>query len=181
MSDVAMSGRATTGTRGRRRLAMFAACAAVALGGSLGSTPAQAGYYDSYYGGGYRPCSYNGCGYRPCSYRCGYSYGCGSCGCYRRCGYGYSSRRGLVYERRYTERSYVERRYWPRHHHHYSSYGWPYGYRSSGGAFPWGYAGVRDWQAPSSGYGYGGYAPSSYGYGYEPPPRPPAPVWDGDY
>jgi hypothetical protein len=154
------------------RLAMIVAGVLALLGSFVVTAPAQAGYYgDSYYG--YGP--------RPCSYRCGYSYEpyryrCSSCGCYRRC---YShSRPGLVYERRFVEREYVERRYgWSGRNYYGRRYGYnPYGgyYRNGGyyGRFPYGYGGVRTWRSP---YGYQ-YAPSAYRYAVDEPPRPPAAV-----
>jgi hypothetical protein len=164
---------------GRSRLVLIVAGVLALLGTFVVTAPAQAGYYDdSYYGSS--PCSYR-CGYRYSPYRYAprrYYHGCSACGCERRC---YStSRPGLVYERRYVERAYVERRYgWPARHYrrHYGYY--PYGgYRSWSRPPPWGY-----------GYGYGGIGrrwptPSAYGYEpsadrYEEPPRPPAPVWGG--
>jgi hypothetical protein len=158
-----MNSPATAHPRGRSRLALIAAGVLALLGSFVVTAPAQAGYYDGSY---------------PCSYRCGYSpyryyHQCSACGCGRRC---YSaSRPSLVYERRYREREYVERRYgWPARHYrrHYGYY--PGGYRSSWSRpFPWGYGGVR--RAP---YGYR-YEPSADRY-EEPPPRP-APVWDGGY
>jgi len=155
---------------GRSRLALIAATVLALLGSFVVTAPAQAGYYgDSYYG--YHPCSYR-CGYSP--YR--YDRGCSACGCWRRCHS--SARPSLLYERRYVEREYVERRYgWRPVHHHRRHYGYnPYGYRSWSTPFPWGYGGVRDWRTP---YGYGyRYQPSAETY--EEPPRPPAPVWDGN-
>jgi hypothetical protein len=148
------------------RLAIIVAGVLALLGSFMFAAPAQAGYYgESYYG----PSSYYGA--RPCSYHCGYGYsrpyryygGCSSCGCYRRC---YSRRPGLIYERRYVEREFVERRYgygWPEHSYrrpcgYYSGCGG--GYRSS--SFPYGYGGVRSWRSP-----YGDqYEPSAYQYGY---------------
>jgi hypothetical protein len=173
------------------RLALILAGVLALLGSFVVAAPAQAGYYDdSNYG------SYPGYGYY---------HRCSACGCGRRCTS--ISRPGLVYERRYFEREFVERRYaWPARHYrrHYGYY--PYGgYRSSSRRYPWGYGGVRGWRAP---YSYR-YEPSAdryaepprprapvwdavsgwrapYGYRYEPsadryeqPPRPPAPVWDG--
>lgn len=101
--------------------------------------PAQAGEYGD---PDYRsyPCSYGRCGSRP----------------------------GLVYERRYTEREYVERRYgWPARHirRAYGNYS-DGGYRSWSRPFPWGYGGVRYWRAPHA-YRYDPYA----GAGYEERPR----------
>jgi hypothetical protein len=158
-----------------RRLALIVAGALALLGSLAVTAPAQAGYY-GYDGYGYRPpCSY-GCGYRP--YR--YHYGCSSCGCYRHC---YSGSRGYVYERRYIEREYVERRYGCCHHH--------YGYYPDGGyhrdgyypsadygrPFPYGYGGVRYWRPP---YGYSRFdlGGGRYGAGYEEPPRPLEPIAD---
>jgi hypothetical protein len=168
----------------RRRWAVLAA-GVIALLGSLAVTaPAQAGYY-----GGY------GYGYNPCSYHCGYGYpryhyGCSACGCYRRC---YSGSRSYVYERKFIERIYVERRYGCCHHHYgYGGYGGYGGYRHYGGyypdegyrrpfpyggyrrPFPYGYGGVRYWRAP---YGYDRpYAEGSGEGYYQEPPRPPAPI-----
>jgi hypothetical protein len=177
-----MNSPATARPPGRRRLALIAAGALALLGSFVVTAPAQAGYYEDSY---YRP--------NPCSYRCGYGYPhygyapryynrCSSCGCYRGCGSGYRS--GLVYERRYVEREYVERRYGCcRHHYGYGGYG---GYRHYGGyypdegyrrPFPYGYGGVRYWQAPSGYYRFGEpYAEGSGGGYYEAPPRPPAPI-----
>lgn len=158
---------------GRRRLALIAAGALALLGSFVVTAPAQAGYYEDSY---YRP--------NPCSYRCGYGYphygyqhygyapyryryGCSTCG----------SRPSLVYERRYVEREFVERRYgWPPHHccRHYGYY--PYGgaYRSWPRPYPYGYGGVgRRWPTP---YGYR-YEPTADRY--EEPPRPPLPVGTG--
>jgi hypothetical protein len=152
----------------RGRLALIAAGALALLGWF--TTPAQAGYYGDPY-------------YTPdrCSYRCGYPaypyypvyhrhYGCYSCG------------RHLIYERRYIEREYVERRYGYGYHRHYGCYS--YGYRCHYGYNP--YGPDRSWARPW-GYGYGGIgrrwpAPylAAYGDGYEEPPRPPAPIYDGD-
>jgi hypothetical protein len=170
MLEVAMNSPAVARPPGRSRLALIAATVLALLGSFVVTAPAQAGYYgDSYYG--YHPCSYR-CGYSP--YR--YDRGCSACGCWRRCHS--SARPSLLYERRYVEREYVERRYgWRPVHHHRRHYGYnPYGYRSWSTPFPWGYGGVRDWRTP---YGYGyRYQPSAETY--EEPPRPPAPVWDGN-
>jgi hypothetical protein len=174
-----MSSPAIARPPGRRRLALIVAGVLALLGSFAVTAPAQAGYYDdSYYGS------------NPCSYRCGYGYPryryapyrhygeCSPCGCYRRCHS--TSRPGLVYERRYFERSYVERRYgWPARHYYPRHYGYnPYGgYRSYSRPYPWGYGygGVgRRWPTPS----VYGYEPSAERY-YEEPPRPPAPVWGG--
>jgi hypothetical protein len=153
------------------RSAIIVAGVLALLGSFMVTAPAHAGYYGESYSG---PGSYYGS--RPCSYRCGYGYsrpyryyggGCSSCGCYRRC---HSGSRGLIYERRYVEREFVERRYgwsgsYGRHYGYSPYYG---GYRSS---FPYGYGGVRSWRSPY-GYQYGG--PSAYQYAAE--PRPPAPI-----
>ena len=159
-----MNSPATARPPWRGRLALIVAGVLALLGSFMVTAPAQAGYYDdSYYGS------------NPCSYRCGYGYGypryryapyreyggCSPCGCYRRC-HSYS-RPGVVYERRYVEREYYERRY---------GYGYG-GYRSWSRPYPWGYGGVRGWRAP---YSYR-YEPSADRY--EEPPRPPAPVWGG--
>jgi hypothetical protein len=188
MLKAAISGHANARPPRRRRWALPAA-GVVALFGSLAVTaPAQAGYYGDY-GYGYRPgCSY-GCGYRP------YHYGCSACGCYRHC---YSGSRGYVYERRYIEREYVERRFGCCHRHYgdypyggYRHYGdYPYGgYRHYGdypyegyrrrfpyggydGPFPYGYGGVRYWRPPS------GYYRSADVI--EDAPRPPAPILGED-
>ena len=157
------------------RLALIVA-GVVALLGWFAS-PAHAGYYGDYgYGGG------------PCSYRCGYHpyypiyrrhYGCYSCGPH------------LVYERRFVEREYVERRYGYGYHRHYGCYSYyrchagyypyggyyrrPVGYDGYGGGY--GYGGVgRRWPLPFDGYGP---VPGPYAAGYDdPPPRPPAPIYD---
>jgi hypothetical protein len=173
-----MNSPATGRPPGHSRLVMIAAGVLALLGALVVTAPAQAGYYgDSYYGS------------NPCSYRCGYRYApepyyrrCSACGCGRSC---YStSRPGLVYERRFVEREYVERRYgWGARH-----YRRPCGYYSCGGYrrpyygysrpyYPYGYGGVRSWRSP---YGYR-YEPSAdrYADGYEEPPRPPLPVGDG--
>src|ERR1700741_3320330 len=156
MLKAAISGHANARPPRRRRWALPAA-GVVALFGSLAVTaPAQAGYYGDY-GYGYRPgCSY-GCGYPR------YHYGCSACGCYRRC---YSGSRGYVYERRYIEREYVERRHdgCCRHgyggYRHYGGYYPDEGYRRPfpfGGyerPFPYGYGGVRYWRAPVGYYRY---------------------------
>ncbi len=194
MLEVTMNSPATARPPWRSRLALIVAGVLALLGSFVVTAPAQAGYFvvtapaqagyydDSYYGSNYgsNPCSYR--------YRCGYGYpryryapyrdygGCSACGCYRRC-HSYS-RPGLVYERRYVEREYYERRYgyggYRRHYgdYPYGGYRRPYGYY--GGyrrPFPWGYGGIR-----GRPYSYG-YEPSAYGY--EEPPRPPAPVWGG--
>ena len=168
MLKVSVSDHARARAPRRRLLALIVAGMVALLGTFVATAPAQAGYYEDSYYGGYRP-------YAP------YRYRCSACGCWRRC---YStSRPGLVYERRYVEREFVERRYgWPVHHYrrHYGYY--PYGgYRSWSRPFPWGYGGVRTWRAPSYGWQapYSGYEPTAERYGYEEPPRPPAPVWDG--
>jgi hypothetical protein len=170
-----MNSPATARSPGRSRLALIAAGFLALLGSFVVTAPAQAGYYnDSYYGSS--PCSYRprcGYGFSPYRYAPYRRYGCSGCGgCYRRCGPVYRS--GGVYERRYIEREFVERRYgygWPyRRNYGYNPYG---GYRFEPSGFPWGYGGVRNWRAP---YG-SGYQPSAYGY--EEPPRPPAPVWGG--
>src|SRR6266849_10819599 len=116
MLEATMNSPATVRPPGRSRLALIVAGVLALLGSFAVTAPAQAGYYDdSNYGYNYgsNPCSYR--------YRCGYSYprdryapyrdygGCSACGCYRRC-HSYS-RPGLVYERRYVEREYYERRY----------------------------------------------------------------------
>ena len=160
----------------RRRLAMIVAGALALLGSFVVTAPAQAGYYDGGYYGGYygsHPCSYR-CGYR--SYAPRYYNGCGRCGCYRRCG------SGAVFERRYIEREFIERRYGygGGYRHCYGDYpcgGYRphYGYYPSYGGYrrPWGYGygGVgRRWPTPSLSY-------EPIGDGYEEPPRPPAPVY----
>ena len=174
-----MNSPATVRPPGRSRLALIVAGALALVGSFAVTAPAQAGYYDdSNYGSnyGYNPCSYRsrcGYGYSPYRYAPRYYNGCSSCGCYRRCG---GARSGVVYERRYVEREYTERRY---------GYG---GYRRHYGYNP--YGGYRRDYGYRGGYGYGGVGrrwptPSIYGYqssadGYEEPPRPPAQVWDGD-
>jgi len=173
-----MNGIATVRARARR-LALIVAGIFALLGSSLVTAPAHAGYYEE--------------GYNPCGYRCGYPvrhyyppyryhYGCYSCG------------RRLIYERRYVEREFVERRYGYgggyRHYGYYPYrpryYGYyPYrrhygcnsceGYRPSG--YGYGYGGVgRRWPVPYAD-GDGPYAER-----YEDPPRPPAPIGDeGEY
>jgi hypothetical protein len=167
MLEFTMNGIGMSYLPARSRLALIAA-AALALVGSL-ATPAQAGY-DGYYGY-YGP--------NPCAYRCGYPvyryypyrrhYGC------------YSCRPHLLYERRYVEREFVERRYGYGGYRHYYRrypyygygryYGYPYGgYRPAG--YGYGYGGVgRRWAPP--------YLTGYYGYdnNYEEPPRPPAPIY----
>jgi len=176
-----MNSPATVRPPGRSRLALIVAGVLALLGSFAVTAPAQAGYYDdSNYGYNYGsyPCSYRsrcGYGYSPYRYARRYYNGCSACGCYRRCGS--VSRSGVVYERRYVEREYTERRYGYggyRRHYGYNPYG---GYRRHYGYYP--YGGYR------GGYGYGGVGrrwptPSLYATdGYEEAPRPPAPVWDG--
>jgi hypothetical protein len=174
-----MNSPATARPPGRRRLALIAAGALALLGSFVVTAPAQAGYYEDSY---YRP--------NPCSYRCGYGYphygyqhygyapyryryGCSTCG----------SRPSLVYERRYVEREFVERRYgYGGYRRHYGCY--PYGGCRHYGYYPYG-----GYRRPYYPYGYGGVGrrwPTPYGYGYQPsadtyeePPRPPAPVLGG--
>lgn len=162
-----MNSLATVRTDMRSRLVPIVVGLFVLLGSFALTAPAQAGYYE---------------GYNPCSYRCGYPayryypprrY-------YHRC---YSCGPRLIYERRYIEREYVERRYgyggYRRHYGYYPSYRRPYGYDPYGGYRPsgYGYGGVgRRWSLP-----YVEAEPYAERY-EEPPPRPPAPVWDrGDY
>jgi hypothetical protein len=147
----------------RSRLALIGA-GALALVGPL-ATPAQAQVsYEVDYGPG--PCAYR-CGYPAYRYYPAYRrhYGC------------YSCRSHLIYERRYVEREFVERRYgYGSYRHHYPyygygrSYGYPYSsYRPSG----YGYGGVgRRWASPYI-TGYDGYDGN-----YEEPPRPPAPIYE---
>jgi hypothetical protein len=158
----------------RGRLALIVAGVFVLLG--LAASPAQAGYYGGYGYGGYGYGGYGG----PCSYRCGYRpyypiyrrhYGC--CGPH------------LIYERRFVEREYVERRYgygFRRHYGcysydrchagYYGGYGRPLGYGYGGGyGAPYGYGGVgRRWPLPF---------PAGY-EAYDDAPRPPAPVYYGE-
>jgi hypothetical protein len=177
-----MNSPATARPPWRSRLALIVAGVLALLGSLVVTAPAQAGYYDdSYYGS--NPC-YDRCGHPRYRYVQPYRYnnGCSPCGCYRRC-HSYS-RPGPVYERRYVEREYYERRYgyggYRRHYgnYPYGGYRRPYGY--DGGyrrPYPYGYGGVRGWRGP-----YGSlYQPSAerYGDGYEESPRPPAPVWGG--
>ena len=180
MLEVTMNNPATARPPWRSRLALIVAGVLVLLGSFVVTAPAQAGYYgDSYYGS--NPC-YDRCGYPRYRYVPPYRYnGCSPCGCYRRC-HSYS-RPGPVYERRYVEREYYERRYgyggYRRHYGYpYGGYRRPYGYYGGyRGPYPYGYGGVRGWRGP-----YGSlYQPSAerYGDGYEEPPRPPAPVWGG--
>jgi hypothetical protein len=184
MLEVTMNSPATARPPWRSRLALIVAGVLALLGSLVVTAPAQAGYYDdSYYGS--NPC-YDRCGYPRYRYVPPYRYnGCSPCGCYRRC-HSYS-RPGVVYERRYVEREYYERRYGYggyggyggyRRHYGYNPYGGYGGYRRPYGyyggyrrPFPWGYGGIR-----GRPYGYG-YEPSAYTY--EEPPRPPAPVWGG--
>ena len=185
MLKPAISDHANARPAGRRRWALLAAGVLALLGSLVVARPAQAGYYGDY-----------GYGDNPCSYRCGgyapYRYRCSACGCYRRC---YSGSRSVVYERRYVERVFVERRYGCcRHHNGYGGYGGGYGGYGGGGygggyggggygggyggyrrPFPYGYGGVRSWQAPSGYYRFGEpYAEGSGGGSYE--ARPPAPI-----
>jgi hypothetical protein len=179
MLEFPMNSIATVHAAVRARFALIVAGIIALLGSFAVTAPAQAGYYD---------------GYNPCSYRCGYypryryyppyrRYGCYSCG----------SR--VIYERRYIEREYVERRVgYGGYRHHYcgydpcyrrpygyyggyqpSGYGYGGGYRYVGGGY--GDAGVgRRWPLPFDGYGP---VPGPYsGVGYDEPPRPPAPVLD---
>ena len=168
MLEVTMNSPATARPPWRSRLALIVAGVLALLGSFVVTAPAQAGYYDdSYYGS------------NPCSYRCGYGYpryryapyrdygGCSPCGCYRRC-HSYS-RPGVVYERRYVEREYYERRYGYggyRRHYGYNPYG---GYRRHYG-YP--YGAYRSWSRPwGYGYGYGGVGrrwPTPFADGYEP-------------
>ena len=135
-----MNSPATVRPPGRSRLALIVAGVLALLGSFAVTAPAQAGYYDdSNYGYNYGsyPCSYRsrcGYGYSPYRYARRYYNGCSACGCYRRCGV---ARSGVVYERRYVERSYVERRYGYggyRRHYGYNPYG---GYRRDYG-YPYG-------------------------------------------
>ncbi|CAL75844.1 hypothetical protein BRADO1984 [Bradyrhizobium sp. ORS 278] len=178
MLEVTMNGPATARSPGYGVFRWIIAGVLAWLGSLMIAPTAQAGYYgDGYY---YRPSS--------CGYRCGYSYSpyrCSPCGCYRRC---HTSRSGLIYERRYryVEREYVERRYGSPVRHYGCSY---CGYRRHGGdypyrsyrSYPWGDGGVgRRWPTP---YSFND-EPARSGYEpvadrYDPPPRPPAPVWDG--
>jgi hypothetical protein len=176
--EFTMNSTANAGPLVRSRLALIVAGIFALFGSFLVTSPAQAGYY-----GGSYPCSY-GCGYPAYSYYPAYRrrYGCYSCG------------RHLIYERRYFEREFVERRYgyggYRRHYGYYPYGGYrrPYGYYPYGGYRSqgyYGYGGVgRRWPAPFVDYGYGrGPAPYVDGYqrsGYEEPPRPPAPVWGGN-
>jgi hypothetical protein len=158
-----MNSPATARPPDRRRLGLILASVLALLGAFMVTAPAQAGYYgDSYYGG--QPC-YSHCGYYVPRYRCS------SCGCYRRC------HSGGVFERRFIEREYIERRYgyggyhrpyygdegyYGDDHPYYGdgeydggyrrSYGgyYPYGsYRSwSTRRYPWGWGGVRGWRGP---------------------------------
>lgn len=169
-----MNSIASVNERGRSRWALIVAgivAGVFALLGSLAVTaPAQAGYY---------PCSY-GCGYPAYRY---YRPRCYSCGPH------------LLYERRYVERVYVERRYG---YGGYSGYRRPYGYYPYGGyRRPYGYYPYGGYRRPYGYYPYGGYRGYGYGYGgvgrrwpvpyfggyqgsgYEEPPRPPAPVLGG--
>lgn len=144
MFQITISNDAMARSRIRKRWAVLAA-GVVALLGSLAVTaPAQAGYYGDY---GYNPCGYH-CGYP--HYYPHYHYGCSPCGCYHHC---YSGSRNYVYERKFIERIYVERRYGCCHHHYgYSPYGGHYG----------GYYPDEGYRRPY----FGGYRrPFPYGYG----------------
>jgi hypothetical protein len=167
-----MNSLATVRAAVRSRLALIVAGLFVLLGPFVVTAPAQAGYYGGYYGG-YNPCYYR-CGYRP--YYRPYRRCCGS---------------GVVYERRYIEREFVERRYaFGGYGGYRRPWGYPYyrrpcGYSPCGGYYrPPGYGGY--------GYGYGGVgrrwplpyvnASGPYAEGYDEPPRPPEPVYDqGEY
>jgi len=169
-----MNSIATVRAAVRSRLALIAAGLFVLLGSFAVTAPAQAGYY-----GGYDPCSYRCSGYyRPYRYYAPYRsyHRCWSCGS------------GVVYERRYIEREFVERRYG------FGGYRRPWGYYRR----PCGYSPCGGYYRPSGyGYGYGGYgyggvgrrwplpyvdASGPYAEGYDGPPRPPAPVYDqGEY
>ena len=160
----------------RGRLALIVAGVFALLG--LATSPAKAGYYGGYGDGGY---GYGG----PCSYRCGYHpyypiyhhhYGCYSCGPH------------LVYERRFVEREYVERRYGYGFHRHFGCYSY---YRCHAGYYPYGGyhrpLGYYGYGGGYGGYGYGGVGrrwPLPFPVGYEAyddaPPRPPAPIYYGD-
>jgi hypothetical protein len=167
MLEFKMNSLATVRAAVCSRLALISAGLFVLLGSFAVTAPAQAGYYR---------CGYPAYRYYP-PYR--HYHRCYSCGGSR-----------LIYERRYVEREYVERRYG------YGGYG---GYRRHYGYNPY-------YRRPCGYSPCGGYRPSGYGYGYgyggvgrrwsvpyvdaepyaeryeEPPPRPPAPVWDqGEY
>ena len=119
-----MNSTVTAGPPVRSRLALIVAGIFALFGSSLVTAPAQAGYYDASY-----PCSYR-CGYPAYRYyqpyRPVYRHRCYSCG------------PRLIYERRYIERQFVERRYGYgggyRRHYGYS----PYGYRRNYGYAPYG-------------------------------------------
>jgi hypothetical protein len=173
MLEFPMNSIATVHPLSGGRLAWIVAGVFALLG--FFAAPAHAGYYGGY--GGYGGYGYGG----PCSYRCGYHpyypiyrrhYGC--CGPH------------LVYERRFVEREYVERRFGYGYHRHYGCYSYD---RCYSGYDPYG-----GYRRPY--YGYGGYGfpgvgrrwpvpfPAAYGGGYggyEEPPRPPAPVYDEGY
>jgi hypothetical protein len=158
----------------RSRLVLIVAGILALLGSFAASASAQAGYYgDGYYGS--NPCSYRCGGYVP-RYRYAPRYygGCSSCGCYHHCGS--VARGGVVYERRFVEREYVERSYGYggyRRHYGYDPYRGTrpdYGYYPQRPYFPWGYGGVRSWRGP-----YSRYEPAAAEY-VEEAPRPLAPV-----
>jgi hypothetical protein len=172
MLEFPMNSIATVQPLSHGRLALIVAGVFALLG--LFAGPAQAGYYGGY--GGY---GYGG----PCSYRCGSyypiyrrHYGCYSCG------------RNLVYERRYIEREYVERRYGYGYRRHYGCYSYD---RCHAGYYPYGGYGRPGYYGGYGGYGFPGVRrrwpvpfPAAYsdGYGgYDEPPRPPAPVYDDRY
>jgi hypothetical protein len=173
--------RVATVAPARGRLALILAGLFALLGSFVVTAPAQAGYYEGY---GYNPCSYR-CGYPAYRYYRPYRN-------YHRC---YSCGSGVVYERRFVEREYVERRFgyggYRRPYGYYPYYRRPCGYSPCGGYRPSGY-GYGYGNGYGYGYGYGGvgrrwslpyvggYGP--YAEGYEGPPRPPAAVFDqGDY
>ena len=158
---------ASVHARRRVRWTLIVAGVFALLGSFAVTAPAQAGYYPCY-----------GCGPPPYAY----PHRCYSCGTH------------LIYERRYVEREFVERRYgYGGYRRHFGYY--PYGYRRPYGCDPCGYR--RPYGYPYAGYrrpygyGYGGYGYGGvgrrwpvpdFGYersGYEGPPRPPAPVLDG--
>jgi hypothetical protein len=177
MLEFTMNRVATARPRARGRWALIAAGIFGLLGSFVVIEPAQAGYYE-----GYNPCSYR-CGYPAYRYYPAYRHHCYSCGTH------------LIYELRFVEREYVERRYgyggYRRHYYGYPYYRRHYGYYPYGGyRRPWGYGygygsgGIgRRWPVPYA----GGYRPYAEGYrpdaeGYEEPPRPPAPILDeGEY
>jgi len=152
-----MNSIATVQPLSRGRLALTLAGVFALLG--FFAAPAQAGYYGGY---GYDPC----CGhprYPIYHHRC-----CGS---------------HVIYESRYIE-YYVRRTVYGGDHccGYHRPYGYYGGYRPYGYGYGYGYGGGyggvgRRWPLPFDGYGP---YPGPYTAGYDGPPRPPAPIYEGD-